>query len=66
MHMDDIFNSSMTEWFATVAPITVSFMSPYFDFLAFLIVLIMGGKFSSPPLLTTHKCILADINCNSY
>lgn len=44
IHMDDIFNGSMTGWFATAVPISVSFMSPYFDFFAFLIVLVMGGK----------------------
>ncbi|KOB68260.1 High affinity cationic amino acid transporter 1 [Operophtera brumata] len=47
MHLDDIFNTSMTDWFATVAPILVPFMSPYFDFFAFLVVIIMGADSSN-------------------
>lgn len=43
MHVDAMSNTSMSEWFQSISPISVAFMSPYFDYLAFLIVIAVGG-----------------------
>lgn len=44
MYLDTLLNNTLKETFIDVAPINVSFMSPYFDFLSFGIAVILSSK----------------------
>ncbi|XP_041979227.1 cationic amino acid transporter 2-like [Aricia agestis] len=43
MFVDSLSNHTMSAWFESFAPIAVAPFSQYFDFLAFFVVLLMGG-----------------------
>ncbi|XP_049872954.1 cationic amino acid transporter 2-like [Pectinophora gossypiella] len=42
MFIDSMAGGVMTDWFTSVAPVSVHFLSAYFDFFSFLIVLVFG------------------------
>lgn len=44
LYLDSLLNNTLKDTFAEVAPIHVSFLGSYFDFLAFGLVVVFGGK----------------------
>ncbi|XP_013183270.1 cationic amino acid transporter 2 [Amyelois transitella] len=40
--VDSMTNHSLSDWFTSIAPISAGFFSPYFDLLAFCVVLLVG------------------------
>lgn len=43
-YLDTLINDTLKDTFREIAPINVDFMSPYFDFFAFGISVILSGK----------------------
>lgn len=44
LYLDSLLNDTLKYTFAEVAPMNVSFLGSYFDFLAFGLVVVFGGK----------------------
>lgn len=44
LYLDSLLNNTLKDTFAEVAPMHVSFLGSYFDFLAFGLVVVFGGK----------------------
>jgi len=44
LYLDSLLNDTLKNTFSEVAPMNVSFLGSYFDFLAFGLVVVFGGK----------------------
>lgn len=47
LYLDTLLNDTLKDTFIEIAPISVSFMSPYFDFLAFGVSIALAGETNS-------------------
>lgn len=58
LYIDNMIGNPLSSIFRELFPINISFLSPYPDFLAFVVVMLLTGNYSCFGRIKTRKIIL--------